>query len=206
MRTGVAPEDNVIPPAYSLDPLILRSEPKLLTPNPFKVNVLLTVIPPCNCKLDPLTTVTALVPNAVLWRTFNTLLLATLVKPLYVFPVIKVTVPLFVVNVPVPKLTVPLIVLDPLPDIVNPKFVLLTAEPLAGFNVKEFASTYIVEALASVIVPPHTFVPDKLRKDPALPDPFNVNDSSPTLILLFIYNVAPLVILVPPTTLPNEAL
>jgi hypothetical protein len=115
-------------------------------------------------------------------------------------------VPASFVIPPVPKLTVPLTVLTPPPLNVNRKFVPLIALPLAGLIVNVFASTYIVDALPIVIVPPHTFVPDTLRNDPAFALPLIVNDSSATLILLYINKLAPLVTLVPPTTLPNDAL
>jgi hypothetical protein len=50
------------------------------------------------------------------------------------------------------------------------------------------------------------FVPDTLRKEPAFALPLIVNDSSPTLILLYINKLAPLVTLVPPVTPPNDSL
>jgi hypothetical protein len=85
-------------------------------------------------------------------------------------------------------------------------FVLLIALPLDGVNVNDPPSTYIVDALPSVIVPPHVFVPDTLRNEPEFALPLIVNDSSPTLILLYINKLAPFVTLVPPVTLPNEEL
>jgi len=105
---------------------------------------------------------------------------------------------------------VPLIVLDPLPDIVNPKLLLPIADPLAGLIVNAPELFHIVDALPSVIVPPHTFIPPLLYNDPLFVTPLIVNDSSPTLILLLKYNDPLLATTVPNPLvvlfLPNELL
>jgi hypothetical protein len=79
IRTIVVVKEIV--PAYILSPLMLLNDPTLPDPNPFNVNTFATLIPPCNCNVAPLTTLTVLVPNDVLFLTFNDPL-ATLVAPL----------------------------------------------------------------------------------------------------------------------------